>query len=210
MAYKNLCDALNMTSIASLSTTKKSDHSLSKSEIRGGSFYRPRKAYASGNATMHAQLSHRTMQTDAARRFCGTYFYGFPSKDSFGLQSCTKYTVESLPLSTQAEVPKCRSPVLSGTANEEDEAFRAVAKSNVVSSRHSSVSSLSEEGSSLGSIEEWALLELCISSGIPKNKYRRKGTKGNEKSITNNKEECETITEDNYSICSYNSYVCKT
>lgn len=107
---------------------------------------------------------------------------------------------------TRSQVPNCRSPILNGTDNDDDESCRNTMKSNVVPSRHSSVSSLSEEGS-LGSIEEWALLELCISSGMPRNKYRLKGIKGAEGS---NHEERDTIAEDNYSICSYNSYVCKT
>lgn len=107
----------------------------------------------------------------------------------------------------RSEVPNCRSPICNGTDNDEDEPCRNTAKSNVVPSRHSSASELSEEGS-LGSIEDWALLELCISSGMPRNKYRLKGMKSNE---TNSRhEERDAIPEDNYSICSYNSNVCKT
>lgn len=83
-------------------------------------------------------------------------------------------------------------------------------KSNTVPSRHSSVNSLSEEGS-LISTEEWALLELCITSGMPRNKCHVKGTKPNESAISNGHDDCdEPISEDNYSVCSYNSYVCKT
>jgi len=82
-------------------------------------------------------------------------------------------------------------------------------RSNIVSSRHSSASSLSEE-SSLISTEEWALLELCITSGMPRNKCRVKEIKPNESAISNGHDDCEPIQEDNYSVCSYNSYVCKT
>lgn len=107
---------------------------------------------------------------------------------------------------SRSQIPNCRSLISNGTDNDEDELCRNTMKLNVAPSRHSSVSSLSEEGS-LGSIEEWALLELCISSGMPKTKYGFKGMKGTE---GNNHEEHDTIAEDNYSICSYNSYVCKT
>ncbi|XP_018401687.1 PREDICTED: adenomatous polyposis coli homolog, partial [Cyphomyrmex costatus] len=82
-------------------------------------------------------------------------------------------------------------------------------KSNMMPSRHSSASSLSEDGS-LISTEEWALLELCITSGMPRNKCHVKGTKPNESAISNSHEDYEPIPEDNYSVCSYNSYVCKT
>ncbi|XP_011870603.1 PREDICTED: adenomatous polyposis coli homolog [Vollenhovia emeryi] len=79
-------------------------------------------------------------------------------------------------------------------------------KSNTVPSRHSSGSSLSEEGST----EEWALLELCITSGIPRSKCQVKGSKPDENAISNSHDDCEPIPEDNYSVCSYNSYICKT
>ncbi|KYQ54191.1 Adenomatous polyposis coli protein [Trachymyrmex zeteki] len=88
-------------------------------------------------------------------------------------------------------------------------AFHEKLKSNTIPSRQSSMSSFSEEGS-LISTEEWALLELCITSGMPRNKCRVKGTKPNESVISNDHEDCEPISEDNYSVCSYNSYVCKT
>ncbi|XP_076652002.1 uncharacterized protein LOC143358611 [Halictus rubicundus] len=108
--------------------------------------------------------------------------------------------------SSRHQVPNCRSPVSNGNDNDDEEMCRGTTRSNVPPSRHSPVSSLSEEGS-LGSIEEWALLELCIVAGMPRNKYRLKGMKSAEGS---SHEERDTIPEDNYSICSYNSYVCKT
>lgn len=84
-----------------------------------------------------------------------------------------------------------------------------IMKTNTVPSHHSSVNSFSEEGP-LISTEEWALLELCITSGMPRNKCRVKGTKPNESAISNSHDDCEPIPEDNYSVCSYNSYICKT
>ncbi|KOC67917.1 Adenomatous polyposis coli protein [Habropoda laboriosa] len=92
---------------------------------------------------------------------------------------------------SRSEIPNCRSPISNGTDNDDDESCRSTIKSNVVLSRHSSVSSLSEE--------EWALLKLCISSGMPRNKYRLKGVKNAE---GNTHEDRDTIVEDNYSICS--------
>lgn len=80
-------------------------------------------------------------------------------------------------------------------------------KSNAVPLRHSSANYLSEENS-LISTEEWAQLELCITSG--RNKCHVKGIKSNESVISNSYDDCEPIPEDNYSVCSYNSYVCKT
>ncbi|XP_076299236.1 uncharacterized protein LOC143218119 [Lasioglossum baleicum] len=126
------------------------------------------------------------------------------------LNSCRKPPVDQEHVcenrSSRHQVPNCRSPVSNGTDNDDEEVCRGTMRSNVAPSRHSSVSSLSEEGS-LGSIEEWALLELCIVAGMPRNKYRLKGMKSAEGS---SHEERDTIPEDNYSICSYNSYVCKT
>lgn len=113
---------------------------------------------------------------------------------------------ENISSVSRSDIPNCRSPISNGTDNDDDESCRNIIKSNVVPSRHSSVSSLSEEGS-LGPIEEWALLELCISSGMPRNKYRLKGMKNTEGNVN---EDRDGIAEDNYSICSYNSYVCKT
>nr|XP_031829784.1 adenomatous polyposis coli protein-like [Nomia melanderi]XP_031829785.1 adenomatous polyposis coli protein-like [Nomia melanderi] len=107
---------------------------------------------------------------------------------------------------SRGQVPNCRSPISNATDNDDEEICRGTMKSSMAPSRHSSVSSLSEEGS-LGSIEEWALLELCIVAGMPRNKYRLKGMKAAE---AGSHEERDTIPEDNYSICSYNSYVCKT
>lgn len=106
---------------------------------------------------------------------------------------------------------KYSTPIVNRTENDDDDgnSCRNMAKSNTVPSRHSSVSSLSEEGS-LISTEEWALLELCITSGMPKKKYSVKGIKSNEEEISGGREDCEPISEDNHSICSYNSYVCKT
>lgn len=107
---------------------------------------------------------------------------------------------------------KCSAPMLSRTENYDDDGnslCRNMAKSDTMPSRHSSASSLSEDGS-LISTEEWALLELCITSGIPGNKYSVKGVKPNEGAISSARDDCEPLPEDNYSVCSYNSYVCKT
>lgn len=102
-------------------------------------------------------------------------------------------------------------PICNRIQNDDDYACKnhSIMKSNTVPSRHSSASSLSEEGS-LISTEEWALLELCITSGMPRNKCRVKGIKPNESAISNGHDDCESIPEDNYSVCSYNSYICKT
>lgn len=107
---------------------------------------------------------------------------------------------------------KYGAPMLNRTDNYDDDgnsSCRSMAKPNPVPSRHSSASSLSEEGS-LISTEEWALLELCITSGMPRNKYSVKGIKPNEGAISGGRDDCEPIPEDNYSVCSYSSYVCKT
>lgn len=119
-------------------------------------------------------------------------------------------SVDNLGASSRSRVVKYDTRILNRTENDDDDSCRDIAKSNAVPSRHSSVSSLSEEGS-LISTEEWSLLELCITSGMPRNKYAVKGVKGaNEGAISGSHDECEPIPEDNYSVCSYNSYVCKT
>lgn len=110
----------------------------------------------------------------------------------------------------QSRYMKC-VPICNRIQNDDDYTCKNhnTMKSNTVPSRHSSVSSLSEEGS-LISTEEWALLELCITSGMPRNKCPIKGTKPNESAISNGHDDCEPVSEDNYSVCSYNSYICKT
>lgn len=116
--------------------------------------------------------------------------------------------VDNLCVSLRSRVIKYGAPVLNRIENDDDDSCRNVVKTNVVPSRHSSVNSLSEE-SSLISTEEWALLEFCITSGMPRNKYSVKGIKPNEDVISGGRDDCESIPEDNYSVCSYNSYVCK-
>lgn len=113
-------------------------------------------------------------------------------------------------LCMQSRDMKC-VPICNRIQNDDDYACKnhSTMKSNTVPSRHSSVSSLSEEGS-LISTEELALLELCITSGMPRNKCHIKGTKPNESAISNGHDDCDPTPEDNYSVCSYNSYVCKT
>ncbi|XP_032679255.1 adenomatous polyposis coli homolog isoform X2 [Odontomachus brunneus] len=122
-------------------------------------------------------------------------------------------TVDSLCASARSpRGVKYGAPIFNRTENYGDDGnslCRSMAKPNTVPSRHSSASSLSEEGS-LISTEEWALLELCITSGMPRNKYSVKGMKPNEGAISGGRDDCEPIPEDNYSVCSYNSYVCKT
>ncbi|XP_012054498.1 PREDICTED: adenomatous polyposis coli homolog [Atta cephalotes] len=117
--------------------------------------------------------------------------------------------VDNLCMPLQSRDVKCM-PIYNKIQNNDDYTYKNhnTVKSNTMPSRHSSVSSLNEEGS-LISMEEWALLELCITSGMPRNKCV-KGTKPNESAISNGHEDCESIPEDNYSVCSYNSYVCKT
>ncbi|EFN83020.1 Adenomatous polyposis coli protein [Harpegnathos saltator] len=111
-----------------------------------------------------------------------------------------------------SHVAKYGAPTLNKTEHDDDDSNlsgRNILKSNAAPSRQSSVSSLCEE-SSLISTDEWALLELCITSGMPRNKYSVKGMKSNEGTISGGRDDCEPIPEDNYSVCSYNSYVCKT
>ncbi|XP_014484411.1 PREDICTED: adenomatous polyposis coli homolog isoform X2 [Dinoponera quadriceps] len=129
------------------------------------------------------------------------------------------HRVESENVNTTVDGPSSRSPrvancgasMVNRTENDEDDSScRNMTKLNAVPSCHSSVSSHSEEGS-LISTEEWALLELCITSAMPRNKYSVKGIKPNEGAgISGGHDDCEPIPEDNYSVCSYNSYVCKT
>ncbi|XP_011642213.1 adenomatous polyposis coli homolog isoform X1 [Pogonomyrmex barbatus] len=117
-------------------------------------------------------------------------------------------TVDNFCMPLRSRVVKC-VPTFNRIENDDDYTCKNhnTIKSNTMPSRHSSISSLNEE-SSLISTEEWALLELCITSG--RNKCRLKGTKPNESTISNGHDDCEPIPEDNYSVCSYNSYVCKT
>lgn len=98
-------------------------------------------------------------------------------------------------------------PICNRIQNDDEYAYKNhnTVKSNTIPLRHSSASSLSED-SSLISTEELAQLELCITSG--RNKCRVKGIKSNESVISNGYDDCEP-PEDNYSVCSYNSYVCK-
>lgn len=75
-----------------------------------------------------------------------------------------------------------------------------------VPSRHSSVASLSD-CESLGSNEEWALLDMCISSGMKPTNFDN-----SENDIENNQvlNVSSQDNDDNFSVCSYNSYICKT
>ncbi|XP_076683576.1 uncharacterized protein LOC143376791 [Andrena cerasifolii] len=221
--------ALNASSNSSLVAAKKQPEQYSKarSASSASSFY-VNKPYSTRNAQMQAtrkpdesdapvlggsSCSFHAAKAPEARRH--PIKNGLASYERASLSTCNSRkhsdpehgsVNENGSSGSRSQVPNCRSPISNGTDNDDDEPCRGTAKSNVGPSRHSSVSSLSEEGS-LGSIEEWALLELCISSGMPRNKYRLKGMKAAEGS---NHEERDTIAEDNYSICSYNSYVCKT
>ncbi|XP_053982611.1 adenomatous polyposis coli protein-like [Hylaeus volcanicus] len=228
--------ALNGSSNSSLVNTKKQSEQYSKTKAAtstSSSYFN--KSGSSRNATVQIQSTHRSVQNGSSVFMHGGTSCILHSAKALenrrllvkngGINGCERVNPSALcnrkysqteqdhgsvnensstPL--RSRVPNCRSPISNGTDNDDDEPCRNSVKSNVAPSRHSSVSSLSEEGS-LGSIEEWALLELCISSGMPRNKYRLKTIKGSEGS---NHEERDTIAEDNYSICSYNSYVCKT
>lgn len=209
--------ALNVSSNSFTSAKKQQEYS----KTRNTAGYYVNKSYATRNVTVQTQPQHKPTESDLHGGSSCNYHSaksqegrrqiiknGVNPYERMNALSCVRKFShserernESVP---RSEVPNCRSPVMNGD-NDDDEPYRGVVKSNVAPSRHSSVSSLSEEGS-LGSIEEWALLELCISSGMPRNKYRLKGIK-NEGSVN---EDRETIAEDNYSICSYSSYVCKT
>lgn len=115
-------------------------------------------------------------------------------------------SVDNHCVSARSRVVKC-PPVCSRTENNDDYACKSTA--NAVPLRHSSVNSICEADSQI-STQEWALLELCITSGMPANKYRVKGMKPSESAISNGYDDCEPIPEDDYSGCSYNSYVFKT
>ncbi|XP_076232807.1 uncharacterized protein LOC143178175 [Calliopsis andreniformis] len=227
--------ALNASSNSSLVAIKKQPEQNTKkrSTSSTSSFY-VNKPYPTRNATVQTQMFHK-LESDASVSMiggtsCSFHFTKSPESRRQPVKnggiisyertnSLVSYNRKllhsehehsninenSLSIS-RSQIPNCRSPISNGVDNDEEELCRSAMKLSVAPSRHSSVSSLSEEGS-LGSIEEWALLELCISSGMPKNKYRIKTMKGVE---SNSHEERETIPEDNYSICSYNSYVCKT
>lgn len=105
----------------------------------------------------------------------------------------------------RSRVVKC-APVCNKVENND---YACKSTANIVPLRHSSVNSISEPDARI-STQEWALLELCINSGMPTNKYRVKGMKPSESTISNGHDDSEPIPEDNYSVCSYNSYVFKT
>ncbi|XP_072753559.1 uncharacterized protein [Anoplolepis gracilipes] len=116
-------------------------------------------------------------------------------------------SVDNHCISARSRVMKC-APVCNKTENTDDYTCKSTV--NMMPLRHSSMNSTSEENSRI-STQEWALLELCITSGMSTNKYRVKGMKPTESVISNGRhDECEPIPEDNYSVCSYNSYVFKT
>lgn len=222
---------MNASSNSSLISSKKQSEQYHKARIVStGSFY-VNKHYSARTAVAQTQPAHKPIENDAS-----TFTLGGPSSTSHSIKALeirrsikngginvsekhplTSYS-KKLPLDheqsvsenglsvSRGQVPTCRSPISNGMDNDDEEMCRSTTKSSMAPSRHSSVSSLSEEGS-LGSIEEWALLELCIVAGMPRNKYRLKGIKAAE---ANSHEERDTLPEDNYSICSYNSYVCKT
>ncbi|CAL7942259.1 unnamed protein product [Xylocopa violacea] len=223
--------ALNVSSNSSLVSVKKQPE-YSKTRNTASAYY-INKPCTTRNAMVQTQLPHKPIENDQLLQG-GTLctFHSTKGQEhkrhvvkngginayekSSSLGSCARKiaqlehehnsTNDNVQNISRTEVPNCRSPILNTADNDDDESCRNTMKSNVVPSRHSSVSSLSEEGS-LGSIEEWALLELCISSGMPRNKCRLKGMKNTD---GNAREDRDTIAEDNYSICSYNSYVCKT
>ncbi|XP_076636927.1 uncharacterized protein LOC143349497 [Colletes latitarsis] len=196
--------ALNVSSNCSLVSSKKQSDQHSKSK---STFY-INKPFPIRNSIIQTQSTPKSFQNGPGSIFQSpkipeirrsTLVRQNPPSSSCRKVSQTEQDLESC---QNLNENNCRSPISNGT--DEDEPCRN-SKSNVAPSRHSSVSSLSEEGS-LGSIEEWTLLELCISSGMPRNKYRLKAMK----SESSNHEERDGINEDNYSICTYNSYVCKT
>nr|XP_033332657.1 adenomatous polyposis coli protein-like [Megalopta genalis] len=221
--------AVNASSNSSLISSKKQPEQYHKVRLAlSGSAY-VNKHYATKNATVQTQSVYKSDNDASASMIGGPSSCSFHSAKmseirrsirNGGMNICEKSPLVSYsrkpPMdhehgitengSSRSQVPNCRSPISNGTDNDDEEICRGTTKSNVAPSRHSSVSSLSEEGS-LGSIEEWALLELCIVAGMPRNKYRLKSMKAAEGS---SHEERDTIPEDNYSICSYNSYVCKT
>lgn len=207
-----------------MSVKKQPEYSKTKN-ISSTSYYYVNKPYLFGNTVVQTQPSHKPIENDLSlHRGTSCTFHSTKVQENRrhivkngGINTyertnrmplCARKfsqsehennnTNENILSTSRSEIPNCRSPILNGE-NDDDELRRTTTKSNVVPSRHSFVSSLSEE-SSLGSIEEWAFLELCISSGMPKNKYRLKGMKNTEGNVN----------EDNCSICSYNSYVCKT
>ncbi|OAD52517.1 Adenomatous polyposis coli protein [Eufriesea mexicana] len=224
--------ALNVSSNSSLASVKKQpEYSKTRNTISTSSYVN--KPYLIRNGMLQSQTVHKVIENDLSLHGGSSCtFHSTKTQESRrhivkngGINAYEKtnpqqsYTRkfpqsdhehgtinENIPSVSRSDIPNCRSPILNGTDNDDDEPCRNIIKSNVVPSRHSSVSSLSEEGS-LGSIEEWALLELCISSGMPRNKYRLKGMKNTEGNVN---EDRDGIAEDNYSICSYNSYVCKT
>nr|XP_012231160.1 PREDICTED: adenomatous polyposis coli protein-like isoform X2 [Linepithema humile] len=102
-------------------------------------------------------------------------------------------SVNNLCVSVRSRVVKCGPSIFRAENN--DCTCRNTMKSSAMPSRHSSASSLNEEAST----EEWALLELCITSGMPRNKYRVKATRSSEGAIPNGHDDCEAVPEDNYS-----------
>ncbi|XP_033364970.1 adenomatous polyposis coli protein-like isoform X1 [Bombus vosnesenskii] len=217
--------ALNVSSNSSLVSVKKQPEYSKTRNISSTSYYYVNKPHLFGNTVVQTQPSHKPIENDLSlHKGTSCTFHSMKVQENrkhivknSGINTYERtnrmalYTKkfsqsehennnmnENILSTSRSEIPNCRSPILNGE-NDDDELRRNTTKSNVVPSRHSSVSSLSEE-SSLGSIEEWAFLELCISSGMPRNKYRLKGMKNTEGNVN----------EDSCSICSYNSYVCKT
>ncbi|CAK9818330.1 Adenomatous polyposis coli protein [Anthophora plagiata] len=215
--------ALNASSNASLVSTKKQSEQYSKirNAVSGSSSFYLNKPYSTRNTLAQTQLpsnkhiendlhlygasscTYHSAKVQENRRHIvknGGIHHAYERTSSLALYSRKSSQSEHEHNSNinennlsvyRSEIPNCRSPISNGTDNDDDESCRSTIKPNVVLSRHSSVSSLSED--------EWALLKLCISSGMPRTKYRLKGMKNAEGNIH---EDRDTIVEDNYSVCS--------
>ncbi|XP_020281440.1 adenomatous polyposis coli protein-like isoform X2 [Pseudomyrmex gracilis] len=117
--------------------------------------------------------------------------------------------VDSLCVSVRSRVVKYNAPIFNRTDNYDDYACKHTLKFNaVVPSRHNSAMNPVSEENAMTSIEEWNLRKVTITSAMLRNKYGVKGIKSNEGASGH--DDYEQIPDDNYSVCSYNSYICKT
>lgn len=116
--------------------------------------------------------------------------------------------VDSLCVSVRSRLVKYNAPIFNRTENYDDYACKHAMKFNAVPSRQNSAANSVSEENAMTSIEEWNLRKVTITSAMLRNKYGVKGIKSNEGASGH--DDYEQIPDDNYSVCSYNSYICKT
>ncbi|XP_029165349.1 adenomatous polyposis coli homolog [Nylanderia fulva] len=171
------------------------------------------KVYPKNNAAPHSSPSYKSRNVSGN---LNNGFLGTRATSSSGLVAQSGQTSRNCDNETRERInnsPHCTRRASFRHAESENgnsvDDYACKSTGNPVAARHISVSAVGEADSRI-STQEWALLELCITSGMPANKYRVKGMKSSESAISNGHDDCEPIPEDNYSVCSYNSYIFKT